>query len=323
VDNFTPILDAVADKSVVNVVVGQFIRTEQSGSIVVVATAPGQMPVKCRPMSDYRPEPLELVRVMFVDGVAFYAGAAQSKPGKGVVATVGGGLATVVTDIGTISCSYSTAPSSGNAVKLAWNDGPHIMGPVASYPIQSDVPADPIYQPKPRTYIFKAKMSGRAAYGPYPGTIPGVWTPGSIVLPQSGVNVSNRWYYGRSAVDSIPVGAVVTRVEIYLPKLIGNWSRVFTQTDTTPEQLVATIPTFPPGNSWDLDANWTAVSPRTSGWVDLPIGFATQFTTTEMSVQPSSYSGGGSDIWQIEGLDLLGNGTGDNNSGAIRITAKF
>ena len=320
-DNFTPILDAVADKSVVNVVVGQFIRAEQSGSIIVVATAPGQMPVKCRPMSDYRPEPLELVRVMFVDGVAFYAGAAQSKPGKGVVATVGGGLATVVTDIGTISCSYSTAPSSGNAVKLAWNDGPHIMGPVASYPIQSDVPADLIYQPKPRTYIFKASMSGTANFGAIPGSVPGVWNPGGMIIPQSGVTVQPLWFYGPNLTTSFPAGTVFLKAEIYFPEFVGNWATVATVNKVTPAAAIATLPTSPPGPYWDTPDPSPAA--RTSGWQSLPIGFATEVTANQRAVQPWGYGGGGSTIWQMQGLDLLGNGSGDNMSGAIRITASF
>lgn len=322
-DNFTPILDAVAGKSVVNVVVGQFIRMEQSGSIVVVATAPGQMPVKCRPMSDYRPEPLELVRVMFVDGVAFYAGAAQSKPGKGVVATVGGGLATVVTDIGTISCSYSTAPSSGNAVKLAWNDGPHIMGPVASYPIQSDVPADPIYQPKPRTYIFKANASGTVRYPYDSGTdttsFPGTWYPGgfSAAFFPPGTTSRSYWFYGSKIKDTIPAGATFVSAEMFFPE--GTTiPAVFLTSAKSIAEAIAALPTtssgyFPSGN---------IIAPDGSGgiWVNLGTAFGAAVAANEVSMGPSS---GGSPSSKMPGIDSLGTGKGDSLSGAIRITVTF
>jgi len=320
VDEFTPILEAVADKSIVNVVVGQFIRTEQSGSIVVVATAPGQMPVKCRPMSDYRPEPLELVRVLFIDGVAFYAGAATSKPGKGVVATVSGGLAAVVTDIGTVSCSYSTAPSSGNSVKLAWNEGPHIMGVVGAYPIQSVAPSDPVYVPKPHTFIFKANMSGQVIY-PSVGGQPGVWYPGGFTAVP-GMVTRGYWFYGPQIASTIPAGATINTVEVYLPPFVGGWGVVAVHTAKNPAEAAAL---YPPDSdpSWFLAGTYGVSASGTGQWFGAPPAFGAAIAAGEVSVQPRLASGGGSDVPHLQGLDLLGDGTGDNMSGAIRITATY
>ncbi|MBF4574668.1 hypothetical protein [Frondihabitans sp. VKM Ac-2883] len=253
------VLELLSGKSSIGTYIGTFVSTD--GSSVIVDTGGGRIPVK--PATDYRPEVGEAVVVLFIDGTPWYLGPSTTKPGTGSITDVTGGLATVSTDIGSVTATYGSGMtlSSGQTVKLLWSEGAHIVSvltttkPVTAPP---DAPAD---VPGLHIDTFTALDAGSGSTAAWTGwTQPQVWAAPSSV---------GAWFYGSKITDTL-ADAVIQGVELFVATDQLAGIPVLGLHD------YAAKPTDPP-----VITDTTAVPVDDGTWVPLPLAFG-EFLATNI-----------------------------------------
>ena len=154
----------------------------------------------------WRPVVNDPVWVDIIDGVAWVVGPTAPHASDGTVVSVGGGLVIVSTDVGDVEATYDAGATltAGQEVKLFSSGGYHVIGVKSSSP---DAPP-----PDPGgggaggevTQTFTAVDSGSFQSG---------WWTNRVYASSSN---EGCWFYGTKIRDTIPAGAVILGVEIFL-----------------------------------------------------------------------------------------------------------
>jgi hypothetical protein len=161
-------------------------------------------------LSSLVPEVNEPVHVWSIDGSLFMMGPAAPKPGMGVVATVTGDFASVVTDFGTFEMPFGAAdpPTSGDAVAINWSTSPSC--------VKLSTSPDPVPPPpapgggggtQVRTAEFRAIDAGSTDRGAARW-----WTD----RPYASNTTYGAWFYGSQIKDTISASAEYVRLELFI-----------------------------------------------------------------------------------------------------------
>lgn len=132
-------------------------------------------------------------------------------PALGTIADAGDGtFVTVTGDDGvTYSLYYSQQydPVIGDRVLLGWDGGGHVIIPI------SGNPAPPLYPNLPEPPV-PLVVKEQTFYPTDSASFNGAWSTTDVVL--AAPYTSAGWFYGRQFADTIPFGAVIDRVTIYI-----------------------------------------------------------------------------------------------------------
>lgn len=246
--------------------------------------------VPAHPMTAYRPEINDPVWVAVVDGVAYMVGPTVPKPAEGTIVSTGSGIATITTDIGEVTGTYESGASfsPGDAVKLYWSNGCHIIAKMSTSVAAAPVPVAPAAGGGRVTNTFTAIDSGSYQSG-YGWRINDVWSSASNY---------GAWFYGNKIRDTIPDSALIVSAEVFLP---------------SPDRLTGARPfgrhphPSKPGGAPTVTA--TSTLPGTSGWVSIPTSLIDHLKVNDGGL---GFDLGGWNIWA---------GTQrDGQSGAVRVT---
>lgn len=198
------------------------------------------------------------VWVMTIDGHSpLMLGPTRPQPGNGVVLSVDGNLATVVTALGNVTAPYPagllTPADVGDTVKIMWGEGPFIIAIMSEAPVV-DTPG------------AGDSAGGGLVVREFRAVQAGSWRSGSgWWQPQVWASDNNKgiWGYGSQIPDTIPASAVPQSIEIYISAAMISGDppnfgvHGYGGTSGAPEPSYALL---------------TAV-PVSAGWVALPVGF--------------------------------------------------
>lgn len=246
--------------------------------------------------TDFLPEVGEIVNVWNIGDRYLIMGPAAVKPDVGTVQSVTGGFVTLLTSIGTtVTCPYdgsAVTPSAGQQMKLMWRNGAFAMLMSTSPPPVTPPPA-PVAGASAHTDVFTTIDAG--SYGS------GRWWTGEVWASDSNLGA---WWYGSKINDTIPSGAVIQKVEIFVP---GG-----TQISGSNPNFALHGDQSKPGGAPGLT---TVASPSIApGWVSLP-----------NSVGDALKAGGGS--WGVGvnhgGYNIFPSRAQDGDTGKLRIQSVY
>ena len=221
------------------------------GLRVIVDFDGGEVPA--HPATSYRPAINEPVWVCITDDVAYMVGPTRPLPADGVVESTASGKVTLSTDIGTVVASYPLGAtlSAGQEVKLFWGgELPHVIG------VKSTTPAPPPASgggggvASEHTKTFTAVQAG--SYG-------SSWWTDQV---WSSDNNLGAWFYGTKIRDTIPAGAQIRSVQVFLSP---------TQLFGDPANFTIHGHAYQPSGSPALYSS--ALTAPSGGWVGLPVSF--------------------------------------------------
>ncbi|ROS62211.1 hypothetical protein EDF38_1314 [Frigoribacterium sp. PhB160] len=281
----------LGDKSRVGMYAGAFVSYEDKAATVDLE---GSRLLGIKSATPYLPAVGEQVWVQFIDGVPWLLGPTVIPPGDGTIVTVSSESAVVETDIGRITATYTAgqALSSGQNVKLYWQGGPHVIGPLATTPPPKPTPDPPAPSPSSRHVdVFTAVDAGSWS-GAYGWRQAQVWASDSLL---------GAWFYGSKIRDTL-ADAAVEKIEIWstLTQIRGN-PPVFA---THPH---AGKPTGAPALS-----SSTATPVASGRWVQLPLSFG-QFLASNVGGIGLNHGG----------YNKFRSLAEDPQSGALRITSIY
>jgi len=291
----TELLRQIGAKSKVTTFTGTFVSYDATGCVVDIGD--GRIPAALG--SGYLPETGEQVLVWFVDGAPYVMGPSTPRPHSGTVATVASGLVTVNTPVGvTDPLPYvGSAPAVGAAVRIIWGNGGGIVftaTPATGIPTP---PPPPPVTTKRHTDTFNAIGAG-------------TWNTGGGDSATSYFNsevwASNTtigfWFYGTKVPDTIPAGAKIERVQLYIAaRQIFGGAPVF----TTHNRAGA------PGISL---SGGSAIGVSNYQWIDLPVSFGNALRRGGGAYGIGTRHGG---------YNIFKSLAADGQSGALRITSVY
>lgn len=292
IDETTQILKLIGEKSKVTTLSGTFVSASAAGCIVDAGG--GRIPAQFG--TSYLPEVNERVWLWFINDVPFMMGSATAKPGQGTVVSVAAGLVTLTTDFGQVIVPYNGAltPTAGQVLKLSWQGGGYAGSVMSTSPTPATPPPAPPAaggDTSTHTDTFTAIDAGsfRDRW----------WTP-QVYASDSNLGA---WFYGSKISDTIPAGAVIQSVQIFI----------------SAQQILYAPPNFAlhphqtmPGGAPTLSSS-TAIG-IVPGWVSLPQAWGDALK-----------SGGGSAGIGLNhgGYSILRSLTQDGQSGALRIISTY
>lgn len=284
------VLRLLMDKSDVTQFIGTFISW--NGSVATIDAGGGRFPAKTA--TPYRPQVGETVWIFFIDEVPFMMGPTLLKPGTATVVSVTSGLATVTTDIGSVVATYNSGVtlSAGQAVKLMWGDGPHIIGVLSAV---LPVPTAPA-QPNPSTPVVHSDTFTAVDAGSWNGTS-GWWSP-EVLADDADLGA---WFYGSKIADTIRGGQIL-RVELF--------ASLKSRSGAAPNIGYHAHPARPAGTPTITAAAATDVAD--GQWVALPISVGTFLASNAGGIGVAH--GGATTFRSL---------TDDAQSGALRITSTY
>lgn len=282
------VLRALADKSKITVLTGQFVEASSSGYTVDVGG--GRIPAALG--TSYLPEVNESVWVWFIDGKPFVIGPTLAKPDRGTVVDVNSGLVQLTTDLGTVLTPYGgAAPTAGDVMKLTWHGGPYAMSVMSVSPPPNVAPPASVGGAKVHTDEFAAIDAG--------SFISGRWWTDMVYADASNLGA---WFYGTKIADTVPSDAVIQRVDIFIS-----------------EQTISGTPNFALHSHLTKPAGAPSLSSSTAvaiahGWVQLPTSFGNALR-----------AGGGQRGVGLNhgGNSILHSRAQDGQSGSLRITSTY
>lgn len=202
----------------------------------------------------YIPVVGETVRVWSVgdDHLLFPVG---PRPNVGTVTTVNSTIANVSTSVGTMSMPFAgTAPTSGDRVGVVWSeDGPWCTSKLSSTVAPPPPVPDPGAGGTLRSATFRAIDAGSTDRGSVR------WWTGQ---PWASDSTYGAWFYGTQIKDTIPAGATLVSMEIYINRVQDSGSMPNFTLHTSPTK--AGIPPMSGALAWDPPTGWNYV-PNT-GW---------------------------------------------------------
>ncbi len=296
-DDTDIVLRLLAGKSGVTILPGTFV----SGTLTTYTVDVGGGRIPAKPLGGYLPEINEPVWVLFLDGGTgqardtYVLGPTVTKPGKGVIASVASNLATITTAYGTVVVPYPSGatPVAGDTWKITWQGGGFAIAKMSVDPAPGTAPGAPAGGTTTHVDTFTAQDAGSFQSGRW-------WTPEVWASD----NNLGAWFYGTKIADTIPTGATIVKVEVYI----------------SPNQVYGNPPNFAlhnyqtkPGGSPTL-TSVTAVGISGAGFVTLPTAFGTALK-----------SGGGSAGVGVShgGYNKFRSLAQDGQSGALRITSIY
>lgn len=201
----TALKRALAGQTKADRMVGTFVSTD--GVRGVVDVGGGRIPAD---LAGYTPDINESVWVMFLNGTATVLGPTLQKPGRGTVTGApSGNLVPVTTTAGDFTIPYAAglSLSAGQVVKLgAANDGLFAYAVMSTSPPPDAAPPSPGGGSIDDTVIFTARDAG--SYEPGRG-----WWSNQVWASDA---YTGGWFYGSKIADTIPNGASIVKIEIYL-----------------------------------------------------------------------------------------------------------
>lgn len=284
------LLRVMGGRSKVKILQGTFVAA--TGGACTVDVAGSRIPAILG--TSFVPEVNEAVFVWNVDEQFFVMGPIATKPDRGTVQSVSGGLVTLTTALGTtVTCPYAgTTPSAGQIMKILWHGGPFAML-MSTSPAGNTPPVAPGTPAVSHTDTFTAIDAG--SYGS------GRWWTSQVYASDSNLGA---WFYGSKIADTIPSSAVISSIQVFIP---GG------------SQIQGSAPNFalhPYGSNPGVSPSFsgaTAVSVA-PGWVALPASFATALK-----------SGGGSAGIGVAhgGYNIFPSLAQDGMSGALQIVSTY
>lgn len=263
-------------------VVDKFARVDMGDSRFICDFGPGYIPVVG-----------ETVRIWSVGDqhLLFPAG---PRPNVGTVMTVSTTAASVATSVGTFSMPFAgTAPKSGDRVGIVWSeDGPWCTSTLSSTPPPPEPPPDPGGGTTLRSATFRAIAAGSTDRGQ------ARWWQAQ---PWASNTTFGAWFYGSQIKDTIPAGAVLESMEIYINRVQDSGAAPnFTLHQSG---WMQGVPIMSGALPWDPPNGWNFV-PNAAWFTEL--------------------SGAGSTWWGIGlnqgGFNKFASLAQDSMSGALRIT---
>lgn len=210
--------------------------------------------------SGYVPTVGETVRVWSVGDqhLLFPAG---PRPTVGTVVTSSGLSVTVSTSTGSLTMPYvGAAPTSGDRVGLVWSeDGVWCAGKLSSTSAAPPPVPDPGGGGEVRSATFRAVDAGSTDRGS---------TRWWQTQPWASDSTYGAWFYGSQIKDTIPVGATLVSMEIYINRVQNSGSAPNFTLHSSP--FKAGVPAMSGLLAWEPSNGWNYV-PNT-GWFAALIG---------------------------------------------------
>lgn len=208
-DEAAVIRELIESKSTLRPTVGTFVSWTLDGPVVDIGTGR----ILAAFGTSYLPEVGERVLVWFIDGRPWVMGPAVPRPSEGTVKAVSSNrvtLATAVGDVGPIPY-VGSAPAVGTVMRLLWHGGAVAISPAAAPIVPPAPPAPPAPAATAHVDTFSAIQAGS-------------WNTGGGDAATSFFNsevwASNTtiglWFYGSKIPDTIPAGASIQRVQLYI-----------------------------------------------------------------------------------------------------------
>ena len=281
------ILKLIGDKSRAQFIRGYF--RGMDGLRALVDFDEGRVPA--HPVTEYRPAINEPVWVEVLDGVAYMHGPTINHSPDATVVSVASGLAVVSTDTETnIDATYNDGVtlSAGQQVRLQWGgEKPHVIGVKSTSPTLGTPGGGGGSSGGEFTKTFTATQSG--SYG-------SSWWTQQVWSSDNNVGA---WFYGSKIADTIPAGAEILSINIYLSVV---------QIFGSPANFALHNHASRPGGAPVL-GSLTALAP-TSGWRALPESFGNALRRGG-TAKGIGFSHGGYHVFRSVGQD--------GQSGALRI----
>lgn len=246
------LLALIEGKSTVTSRVGTFVGSANGQALIEIDKS--RFPVAF--LTTYIPTVYEPVHVWSVDGQWFILGPTVGKPRVGTVLTVSSPRATVSTSQGNVSAIIGgTAPTSGDRVLLDWTeDGPVTGLRLATTAVAPPTPPDPGGGGSTvKEAIFRAIDAGSTDRGS------ARWWQAQ---PWASNTTFGAWFYGSQIKDTIPSGAQLVSMEMYINRVqdSGDPPRFTLHTDG----WKGGIPGMSAYVAWDPPNGWNAVP--SAGW---------------------------------------------------------
>jgi hypothetical protein len=296
-DDYTDaLLRALQGRAKVKILQGTFVAQSTFGCTVDVGVGSSSSRIPAFLGTSFLPEINEPVWVWNIDKQWFVMGPVASKPDRGTVVSVASGLVTLTSSLGTtVICPYTgTTPSAGQTMKLLWHGGPFAML-MSTSPAGNTAPPAPGGGATTHQDVFMANDAG--SYGPIPS---GRWWTSQVYASDNNLGA---WFYGTKTADTIPAGATIQKVEIYIsPSLISGSAPNFAVHGYSAN----------PGSSPSM-ATVAAVG-ISGGWITLPSSIGNNLKAG------GGYLGVG---LNHGGYNILHSLAEDGWSGALRITSTY
>lgn len=244
------LLKLVGEKSTVTSRIGTYAGT--SGGQALIDIDKSRFPATF--LTGYLPIVNEPVHVWSVDGSWFLVGPTSGRPATGIVATVSAGRVTATTDFGKFTMpAVGTLPTSGQTIAIGW-PGPVCLGALSTQPIAPPVPPDPGGGGVTvKEALFRAIDAGSTDRGP------ARWWQAQ---PWASNTTFGAWFYGSQIKDTIPSGAQLVSMEMYINRVqdSGDPPRFTLHTDG----WKGGVPGMSAYVAWDPPNGWNAVP--SAGW---------------------------------------------------------
>jgi hypothetical protein len=252
--------------------------------------------------TSFMPEIGEVVWVWNIDDWYLIMGPAAPKPDRGTVVSVASGIATLNSTYGptvpgpVVTAPYvGTTPSAGQVMKLVWHGGPFAMLMSTSPAANPTPPGGGSSGPISHSDEFPAIDSG--SYGSR-------WFTSQVYASDHNLGA---WFYGPAIPDTIPAGASIQRVDIY----IGAASQI---SGSAPNFATHGYQTKPGGAPSLSTVGAVGVAP---GWVNLG--------SVGISIGNALKNGGGAYGVGLNtgGYNIFPSLAQDGYSGRLRITSVY
>ncbi|SBN64463.1 hypothetical protein GA0004736_3423 [Curtobacterium sp. 9128] len=283
------LLKLIGDKTKVRPLIGTFVSATAAGCVVDVGG--GRIPAQLGP--GLMPEVNEPVNVWYIDDRVFMMGPTATKPAKGTVVSVAGGLVTLNTDYGTVVSPYlGSTPAAGQVMGLRWHNGPLALGVLSTSPAPPTPPNAPQTSTSVHRDVFAAADAG--SFNRYGWQQQQVWASDSYY---------GAWFYGSKIADTVPASASIQAVEIFL-----SIESLFGSAPNFALHSYQAKPAGQPGYGTQQ-----ALAPR-AGWFALPTAWGDALK-----------AGGGSAGVGVNhgGKNIFRSLAQDGMSGALRITSTY
>lgn len=290
----TVLLEKIAAKSRVTALSGKFVSYNATG--VTVDVGDGRMDAALG--SGYLPEVGETVLVWFVDGIPYVMGPATPRPHVGTVATVANSRVTVNTAAGVVGpIPYvGSAPAVGAQVRMFWHGGGVAF---TATPAEGTVAPPTPGGGGTSQHVDQFNATAAGTWNTGGGDTAGSYFNAEVWASNTTIGF---WFYGTKIPDTIPGGAVIQRVQLYIAaRQIYGGAPVFTVHDNP----------NPPGDNL---AGGSAIGVSNYTWVDLPTSFGDALRRGGGAYGIGTRHGG---------YNIFKSLAADGQSGALRITSVY
>jgi hypothetical protein len=240
--------------------VGTFVSASTDGTVMIDF---GKGSVSCLSAGWFQPLPGDPVRCLRTDDGTVMIGPSMPRSSIGTVTATGSPYLTVLTTVGSRQLPYLSSyssPAVNDSVDIDWASGGIVLGKTTAVPASTYTP------PAPAASDFQADFRANDSGTFYvPG---GNWAHEDVWCTSTGNN-RGAWFYGNKIKDTIPDGAEIQSVRLYLDEYYNDF----------PAQL-ALIGMHSLGSKAGTPTIVSAVTVSAgSGWKTLPDSFGDALKT--------------------------------------------